>query len=74
MKNYFAEFQEKLSSLSAVHKVLLFAATLLVMGAAFYFLKFEGQLDTLKQLKSQITETAKQTCLSKGGGFQDQGA
>ena len=39
-----------------MQKVLLFAGTLLVMGAAFYFLKFESQLDTLKQLKSQITE------------------
>ena len=49
-------FQERLSGLSTVQKVLLFAATLLVMGAAFYFLKFESQLDTLTQLKSKIAE------------------
>jgi len=56
MKNIFTEFQEKLSSLSAVQKVLLFAATLLLMCVAFYFLKFENQLDTLTHLTSQITE------------------
>jgi type IV pilus assembly protein PilO len=56
MKNIFTEFQEKLSSLSAVQKVLLFAVTLLLMCVAFYFLKFENQLDTLTQLKGQITE------------------
>ncbi len=55
MKNIFAELQEKLSSLSAVQKVLLFAGTVLLMGVAFYFLKFESQLDTLNQLTSQIT-------------------
>ncbi len=56
MKNFFTGFQEKLSGLSAVHKVLLFAATVVLMGVAFYFLKFESQLDTLQQLTSQITE------------------
>jgi type IV pilus assembly protein PilO len=56
MKDIFNKFQEKLSALSAMHKVLLFAVTLLVMGAAFYFLKFESQLDTLKLVRSQITE------------------
>ncbi|MGA2404723.1 MAG: type 4a pilus biogenesis protein PilO [Syntrophobacteraceae bacterium] len=52
----FTAFQERLSGLSTLQKVLLFAATVLVMGAAFYFLKFEGQLDTLKQLKSDIAQ------------------
>jgi type IV pilus assembly protein PilO len=56
MKNIFTEFQEKLSGLSAVQKVLLFAATLLLMGVGFYFIKFENQLDTLTQLTRQITE------------------
>jgi type IV pilus assembly protein PilO len=55
MKNIFADLQERLSILSAVQKVLLFAGTVLVMGVAFYFLEFESQLDTLKQLTSQIT-------------------
>ncbi|MGO9020261.1 MAG: type 4a pilus biogenesis protein PilO [Syntrophobacteraceae bacterium] len=55
MKNIFAEFQEKLSGLSTMQKVLLFAGTLLILGGAFYFLKFEGQLDTLTQLSGQIT-------------------
>ncbi len=55
MKNIFAEFQEKLSGLSTMQKVLLFAGTLLILGGAFYFLKFQGQLDTLTQLSGQIT-------------------
>lgn len=54
MKNYFAEFQEKISSLTAAQKVMLFAGTLLIMGAAFYYLKFQGQLDTLSRLDGQI--------------------
>ena len=35
----FAEIQERLASLTSVQKVLLFAGTLLVMGAIFYFLE-----------------------------------
>jgi len=65
MKNLFTDFQEKLSSLTAVQKVLLFAATLLVMGAAFYFLKFENQLDTLKQVTARITEQQKKLATLK---------
>ena len=56
MKNLFTKFQERLSALSAAQKVLLFAATLLIMGAAFYLLKFQSQLDTLEQLRLRITE------------------
>ncbi len=52
----FAVFQERLSDLTAVQKVLLFAGTLLAMGAIFYFLKFEGQLNTVKLLKNQIAD------------------
>ncbi len=56
MKNIsFTVFQERLSLLTPVQKVLLFVGTLLVMGAGFYFLKFESQFDRLNQLKSQIT-------------------
>jgi type IV pilus assembly protein PilO len=56
MKNIsFTAFQERLSLLTPVQKALLFAGTLLLMGAAFYFLKFESQYDRLNQLKSQIT-------------------
>jgi type IV pilus assembly protein PilO len=57
MKNVsFAEFQERLSLLTAAQKVLLFAGTLLAMGAIFYFFAFESQLDTLTRLKNQISE------------------
>jgi type IV pilus assembly protein PilO len=54
MKNLFAEFQEKISSLTVPQKVLLFAGTLLFMGAIFYFLQFQNQLDTIASLDSQI--------------------
>ncbi len=55
MKNIsFAAFQETLSDLSAAQKALLFVGTLLAMGAIFYFLEFDSQLDTLTQLNNQI--------------------
>ncbi len=57
MKNIsFNEFQEKISSLSVAHKVLLFLGTLAFMAAAFYFLKFETQLNTLNTLTKQISQ------------------
>lgn len=72
MKNYFAQFQEKLSGLSAVQKVLLFALTLLVMGGAFYFLKFESQLNTLTQLKAKIAEQQKKLVTLKAAAAKVQ--
>jgi type IV pilus assembly protein PilO len=60
MKNIsFAEIQEKLSNLTSAQKVLLFAGTLLAMGAIFYFLQYENQLDTLARLKNQISDQNK---------------
>lgn len=55
MKNILAQFQEKISGLDVAHKVLLFAGTLLFLGAAFYFLKFQGQLNTVSRLDAQIS-------------------
>jgi type IV pilus assembly protein PilO len=57
MKNIsFAVFQEKLSALTTPQKALLFVGTLLAMGAIFYLLTFQSQLDTLASLKNQIAE------------------
>ncbi len=56
MENIFAKFQEKLSGLTPAQKVLLFAGTLLVLGAAFYYLKLQGQLESITQIKAQITD------------------
>jgi type IV pilus assembly protein PilO len=57
MKNIsFAAIQEKLSGLTLQQKVMLFAGTLLAMGAIFYFLKFQNQMDTVASLKRQISE------------------
>ena len=59
MKNYFAEFQEKISSLTIPQKVMLFAGTLLFMGAAFYFLLFQSRLDAISSLDAQISSQQK---------------
>jgi len=37
----FTAIQEKLSTLSTAHKVLLFVLTFALMGAAFYFLQYQ---------------------------------
>ena len=55
----FTAIQEKLSALSTMHKVLLFVLTFALMGAAFYFLQFQEQLDTITRLKTQIAEQEK---------------
>ena len=56
MKNIsFTVFQERLSLLTTLQKIMLFVGTLLVLGGGFYYLKFESQFDRLNQLKSQIT-------------------
>ncbi|MDR3569214.1 MAG: type 4a pilus biogenesis protein PilO [Syntrophobacteraceae bacterium] len=65
MKNMFAEFQEKISSLTVAQKVLLFAVTLLVMGGAFYFLQFQSQLDTLSSLDGQIASQQRELATLK---------
>jgi type IV pilus assembly protein PilO len=52
----FAALQEKLTSLPTAHKVLLFLGTFVVIGAAFYFLKYQDQLDTVERLQRSITE------------------
>lgn len=61
----FAEFQEKISSLTVAQKVLLFAVTLLVMGGAFYFLQFQSQLDTLSSLDGQIASQQRELATLK---------
>ena len=59
MKKIFTEFQNKVSSLTIVQKVLLFAGTLLVLSAGFYFLMFQNQLDTISRLDGQIANEQK---------------
>lgn len=66
MKNIsFTAFQEKLSAFTAAQKVLLFAGTLLAMGALFYFLQFESQLDTVSKLKTQVSDQKKRLATLK---------
>jgi len=70
MKNIFNKFQEQLSALGTMQKVLLFTVTLLVMGGAFYFLKFQSQLDTLDSLRIQIGEQQKKLVTLKAAVVQ----
>jgi len=58
MKKYldFTKLQEKLSGLTMVQKVLLFAATFILIGTAFYFLKYQEQLDNIQRLRITLTE------------------
>lgn len=52
----FAAIQEKLTSLPTAQKVLLFIGTFALIGAAFYFLKYQDQLETVERLQRSITE------------------
>ncbi len=70
MKNIFNKFKEQLSALGAMQKVLLFTVTLLVMGGAFYFLKFQSQLDTIDSLRAQIGEQQKKLVTLKAAVVQ----
>jgi type IV pilus assembly protein PilO len=73
MKNIsFAAFQERLSDLTSVQKALLFAATLLAMGAIFFFLKFDSQLDTLTGLKNQIADQQRKLATLKSAASKVQ--
>ena len=55
----FTAIQEKLSTLSTAHKVLLFVLTFALMGAAFYFLQYQEQLETTARLKTEIADQEK---------------
>lgn len=55
----FTAIQEKMSAVPSSQKVLIFILTFVVMGAAFYFLKFEEQLTTVQQLHGKVQEQEK---------------
>jgi type IV pilus assembly protein PilO len=59
IKDLFTTFQEKLTALTPVQKVALFAGTLLFMSGAFYYLVFQDQRDTLDRIKHQISDQQK---------------
>jgi type IV pilus assembly protein PilO len=48
--------QEKLTGLPTAQKVLLFLGTFVLLGAAFYFLKYQDQLAHIQKLKAGVKE------------------
>jgi type IV pilus assembly protein PilO len=52
----FSAIQEKLTSLPTAQKVMLFVGAFVLVGAAFYFLKFQDQLETIERLQKSISE------------------
>lgn len=54
-----AVLQEKITALTPLHKALLFLGTFLVIGTAFYFLRFQDQQVRIKQLTNNIAEQEK---------------
>jgi len=47
---------EKLSALTPLHKGLVVAATFLVLGAGFYFLKYQDQVNKIQKLRVAIAD------------------
>jgi type IV pilus assembly protein PilO len=52
----YAALQEKLASLPTAQKVALWIGTFVLIGAAFYFLKYQDQIATVERLQRSITE------------------
>ena len=50
-----ATVNEKISSLTLVQKILLFAGTFIVLTGGFYFLVYKEQLETVQRLESSIS-------------------
>ncbi len=50
---------EKLSALTPLHKGLVVAATFLVLGAGFYFLKYQDQINKAQRLRVAIADQEK---------------
>jgi len=47
---------EKLSALTPLHKGLVVAATFMVLGAGFYFLKYQDQVNKIQKLRVAIAD------------------
>jgi len=48
--------QEKLGELTPSQRLLLLVITILILGAAFYFLKYKDQAQTIRRLQTSIVE------------------
>lgn len=63
-------FQDKLLALTTVQKVLLFAATMGLMIAGFYFFKFEDQTNTIRRTTASIAEQEKRLATLKAAALR----
>ncbi len=52
----FSVVHEKMTGLPSNQKVMLFVATFVLLAAAFYFLKYQDQMDTTARLKSDLAQ------------------
>lgn len=57
--------QEKVSELTQAQKVLIFVGTLVILGAAFYFLLYKGQTERIGKLKITVAEQEKRLATLK---------
>lgn len=57
--------QEKFGALTPPQRILLILATVLVLGAAFYFLKYKDQAQSIRRLQTSITEQEKKLATLK---------
>ena len=51
-----AAFEDKLSSLTPPQRVLLFVATFLLLGSAFYFLQYKEQSEAIVKLQANLSQ------------------
>ncbi len=57
--------QDKFTALTTPQKILLFAATILVLGAAFYFLVYKDQMQRAQKLATSVGEQEKKLATLK---------
>lgn len=59
------KLQEKLSSFSLAEKVALFMATIVILGGAYYYLKYDDQVTSIARLKRDVADQEKKLATLK---------
>lgn len=59
------KLQEKLSSFSVAEKVALFMATIVILGGAYYYLKYDDQVTSIARLNREVGEQEKKLATLK---------
>lgn len=68
----YAAIREKISAIPSSQKVLLFILTFMVLGGAFYFLKFQDQLAMVEQLERKVADQEKKLVTLKAAAAKVQ--